>query len=130
MDAVEKRIIRHFEVITAGNAPVPSLMLLQGPSFHGHLFSVYIELEKPVSQTEFAKALSGEHVTLAQSPEDSPSNVNAAGQEGILLSVRRDARHENGIWLWAAADNLRVLATSAVECAETMMAARPKGKVQ
>jgi hypothetical protein len=32
--------------------------------------------------------------------------------------------------LWAAADNLRIAAATAVECAETMAATRPKGKIQ
>jgi hypothetical protein len=44
--------------------------------------------------------------------------------------VRRDSERENGFWLWAAADNLRLLANTAVDCAEMLMAARPKGKVQ
>ena len=32
--------------------------------------------------------------------------------------------------VWAAADNLRVAATNAVECAETMTPTRPRGKIQ
>jgi aspartate-semialdehyde dehydrogenase len=130
METVQQRIIRHYRKITAGQGVVPSLMLLQGPSFHGHAFSIYLELDQPLSEGDFAQALAGEHVTLARLAEDSPSNVNAAGQEGILLSVRRDTENENGFWLWAAADNLRIVADSAVECAESMAAARPKGKVQ
>jgi aspartate-semialdehyde dehydrogenase len=105
-------------------------MLLQAPSFHGHTFSVYIEFEAAVSQGDVEGALAGEHMTMARQMEDAPSNVNVAGQDGILLSVRRDAQNANGFWLWAAADNLRVIGMTAVECAETMMAARPKGKVQ
>jgi aspartate-semialdehyde dehydrogenase len=62
--------------------------------------------------------------------EDSPSNVNSAGQGDILISVRRDASQDKGFWLWAAADNLRIAATTAVECAESMAASRPRGKIQ
>ncbi|HYH01196.1 MAG TPA: Asd/ArgC dimerization domain-containing protein [Terriglobales bacterium] len=130
MESVEARILRHFKKITAEGAVVPSLMLVQAPSFHGHAFSVYIETDDPASAGDLAQALTGDHVTVARVAEDSPSNVNAAGQEGILVSVRRDAERENGFWLWAAADNLRVIANTAVECAESLMAARPKGKVQ
>jgi len=36
----------------------------------------------------------------------------------------------NGVWIWAAVDNLRVSALTAVECAESMMASRPTGKIQ
>jgi aspartate-semialdehyde dehydrogenase len=130
METVEDRILRHFDKVTDGAVVAPSLMLLHGPSFHGHIFSIYVELEKPPESDDFESALAGDHVTLTQSADESPSNVNAAGQEGVLLSVHRDAQREEGIWLWAAADNLRIVADTAVACAETMRAARPKGKVQ
>jgi hypothetical protein len=62
--------------------------------------------------------------------EDVPNNVSAAGQGDILVSVTRDASRENGMWLWAASDNLRVAVLTAVECAETMTASRPRGQIQ
>ena len=62
--------------------------------------------------------------------EESPSNVNAAGQEQIQVFVRHDAQNPNGFWLWAASDNLRIAALTAVECAESMIASRPRGTVQ
>lgn len=130
LETIEQRIARHFRKITEDETTVPSMMLVQGPSFHGHVFSVYIEFERALEITDVVQALSGEHVTINCGIEDAPTNVNVAGQEGILLTVRQDAQRENGFWLWAAADNLRVMGASAVECAETMMAARPKGKVQ
>ena len=39
-----------------------TLMLLQAPIFHGHGFSVYIELENKVSAGDFTQALVGEHI--------------------------------------------------------------------
>ncbi len=129
LETVEHRIARHFKEITGGRISVPALMLLQGPSFHGHAFAVYIELEHAPT-TEFAQALLGEHTVLAEAAEDAPSNVNAAGQDNILLTVRKDAQRENGFWVWAAADNLRLIAINAVECAESMATVRPRGKVQ
>jgi aspartate-semialdehyde dehydrogenase len=69
-------------------------------------------------------------VEIAQGFEDAPSNVNAAGQEQVQISVRKDPGHTNGLWVWAASDNLRVGAVAAVECAEGMIAGRPRGKVQ
>jgi aspartate-semialdehyde dehydrogenase len=130
LEMIEQRIARHFVKITDGEATVPSMMLVQGPSFHGHVFSVYIEFERALKAGDVVQALSGEHVSINGGIEDAPSNVNVAGQEGILLTLRQDAQRENGFWMWAASDNLRVISASAVECAETMMAARPKGKVQ
>ena len=72
----------------------------------------------------------GDHVTLASGADDAPTNVNAAGQAGIQVVVTPDANQPNGFWLWAASDNLRIAAASAVECAESMAAARPRGKIQ
>ena len=42
--------------------------------------------------------------------------------------AEEDAASPNGIWLWAAADNLRIAAITAVECAESMIATRPREK--
>jgi aspartate-semialdehyde dehydrogenase len=128
--SVEQRIQRHLRAIVAGRIPVPSLMLLQAPIFHGHAFSIYIELNRPVKLEQLSAALSGEHVEIAQGYEDSPSNVNAAGQEQIQVMLRNDPEHPNGFWLWAASDNLRISAIAAVECAEGLIAGRPRGKVQ
>lgn len=130
LDAVDERIRRHFRTIVHGKVAVPSLMLLQAPIFHGHAFSLYIELERPAKLEEVSAAIAGDHVEVSQGGEDSPSNVNAAGQEQIQVFVRRDAEHSNGIWLWAASDNLRIAALAAVECAESLIAGRPRGKVQ
>jgi aspartate-semialdehyde dehydrogenase len=130
MEALERRVIGHFKRITAGQAPLPSLMLLQVPSFHGYLTSIYVEFESPVSLGDFSQALTGEHVDIVLHADDSPSNVNAAGQDNILLTVRRDSQRDHAFWLWAAADNLRLTALTAVEAAESLAAARPQGKVQ
>jgi aspartate-semialdehyde dehydrogenase len=107
----------------------PSLFTLQAPVFHGHAFSIYLEMEKPVVIGEFSEALAGEHVVVTN-PEETPNNVSAAGQGDILVAVRADDTSKNGVWLWAVTDNLRVAALSAVECAETLTASRPRGQIQ
>lgn len=130
LETVEHRIVRHLEKISADRIATPALMLLQAPSFHGHAFALYLEYESALTVGEVAKVVAGEHVEITVEAEDSPSNVNAAGQNGVLVAVRPDALRPNGFWLWAAADNLRVLAINAAECAESIAAARPVGKVQ
>jgi len=129
LENIERRISDHYQRIAGKGAPQPALLLVQAPIFHGHAFSLYLEADKPVALADLAQALAGEHVTISQA-EDSPSNVNAAGQGDILVSLAHDDNHENGLWIWAAADNLRVAATTAVECAETMTPTRPRGKIQ
>jgi len=130
LEFVERRIGNHLRHLLGDRAPVPSLMLLQAPVFHAHTFSIYIELEKNTSLGDFAQAIAGDHVEITRTADDSPSNVNVAGKDEILVTIRRDAAHENGFWLWAAVDNLRLTAITAVECATILAAVRPHGKVQ
>jgi aspartate-semialdehyde dehydrogenase len=129
LEAVSQRIRKHY-LHVARDAPEPSLQVLQTPVFHGHGFSVYLEMERPVTLADFSQAMAGEHVVVSRSPEDAPTSVSAAGQGDILLSLSVDANHKNGVWLWATTDNLRVAALTAVECAETMTASRPRGQIQ
>ena len=127
---VEHRVRKHYQRIAGKDAPLPSLLLVQAPIFHGHAFAVHLETKDTVDIESVSQALVGEHVNITRSAEAAPSNVNAAGQGDVLVSIVPDANLTNGFWLWAAADNLRIAAATAVECAETMAATRPKGKIQ
>jgi len=127
---IETRISAHFEAVAGNHLPVPSLMLVQAPTFHAHTFSIYIQFDREIDQTALANALAGDHVSIIDAGEDGPSNVNAAGHGSVLVSLRRDARNASGFWIWAAADNLKVAAINAVECAATLSTMRPLGKVQ
>jgi aspartate-semialdehyde dehydrogenase len=128
--SVEASILRHYCKIAGDDAPQPSLMLLQAPIFHGHALAVFIEMENALDIPAFSQALAGDHITVPGEEEDLPSNVTSAGQADILVSVKSDPLQPNGAWLWAAADNLRISALTAVECAESMTATRPTGKIQ
>jgi aspartate-semialdehyde dehydrogenase len=130
LNSVEARVLRHYRMIAGADAPQPSLMMLQAPIFHGHALAVFLEMETSTDVSEFSQALAGDHVTIAGIEEDAPSNVSSAGQSDIQLWLRPDALQANGVWLWAAADNLRVSALTAVDCAESMTATRPTGKIQ
>lgn len=130
LGAVEALILRHYHKIAGDDAPQPSLLLLQAPIFHGYALAVFLETENIPDLPALSQVLAGEHVITPGPEEDSPSNVSSAGQGDILLSVKSDPAQPNGVWLWAAADNLRISALTAVECAETMTATRPTGKIQ
>jgi aspartate-semialdehyde dehydrogenase len=131
LDSLEARVRRHYQELAGADAPRPALMALQPPVFHGHTLSIFLEMEQVVDQEKLANVLAGDHVMLAGAEDDSqPSNVNTAGQGNIMVSVKAESSRSNGIWLWAAADNLRIAALTAVECAESMIATRPVGKIQ
>ena len=130
LDSVEGRILRHYQKIAGSNASQPSLLLLQAPIFHSHALAVFLEFASAVDIPALSQALTGDHVAIPGADEDSPSNVSSAGQADIQLWLKLDPAQPNGVWLWAAADNLRISALTAVECAESMTATRPTGKIQ
>jgi aspartate-semialdehyde dehydrogenase len=131
LDSLEARVRRHYEKLVGANALVPALMVLQPPVFHGHALAIFLEMEPGVDREKLSRALAGDHVTIAGADDDSqPSNVNTAGQANILVSLKSEAARPNGIWLWATVDNLRIAAITAVDCAESMIATRPLGKIQ
>jgi aspartate-semialdehyde dehydrogenase len=130
LDSVESRILRHYQKIAGDDAPQPSLLLLQAPIFHGYALAVFLEMENSSDVQSLSQVVAGDHVVIPGADDDAPSNVSSAGQGNILLSVRSDAVKPNGVWLWIAADNLRISALTAVDCAESMAATRPTGKIQ
>jgi len=130
LDSVEARVLRHYQKIAGEEAPKPSVLLVQAPIFHGHAVALYLEMAAAIDLEQLSQALAGDHISTPRPEEDSPSNVSSAGQADIMLSVKSDPTQPNGVWLWAAADNLRIAALTAVECAENMTATRPKGTIQ
>jgi len=135
LKAVEARIRRHYETLTAGHKPVPAVQVIHAPVFHGHTFLLAVELERPVEIAALEEALSGEHVDLVLEDTDSPSNLAATGQNDVLVRLRPEPGAPNPgivsrLWLWAAADNLRLNAQNAISCAVTLRRLRPHGAIQ
>lgn len=129
------RILRHYQALGDGRGPTLALQAIAAPVFHGHTFSISIELERPVNVAALEQALSGNHLDLVLEDTDSPSNLSATGQDDILVRLRpipgnRNPAEASRIWLWAASDNLRVFAQNALECALELRRLRPQGKVQ
>ncbi len=135
LGAEEARIRRHYEALGDGRWPRLALQVIHAPVFHGHAFSIAVELERAVDITALEEALGGEHVDLVLEDTDSPSNLAATGQNDVLVRLRaeKDGRNPNQaarLWLWAASDNLRLHAQNAVECALDLRRLRPAGTVQ
>jgi len=135
LGAEEARIRRHYLALGDGRWPALALQIIHAPVFHGHAFSIAIELERPVEIAALEEALGGEHVDLVLEDTDSPSNLGATGQNDVLVRLRPERDHRNPnlasrVWLWAASDNLRLQAQNAVECALDLRRLRPAGTVQ
>jgi aspartate-semialdehyde dehydrogenase len=131
LDTLESRVRRHYQKIAGMEAAQPALLAVQPPVFHGHGLAIFLEMAQSVDHEALSNALAGDHVTVAGAEDETqPSNVNTAGQGSILVSIKSEISRPSGVWLWAAIDNLRVAAITAVECAESITATRPVGKIQ
>jgi aspartate-semialdehyde dehydrogenase len=132
--AAEARIRRHYRELSQGRWPSMAIQVVLAPVFHGHAFSISVELERPVEVPTLEDALSGERVDLVLEDTDSPSNLAATGQNDVLVRLRPEVPARgtaiSRLWLWAAADNLRLSAQNAVACALDMRRMRPQGLVQ
>ena len=132
---VDARIRRQYNALAGRRLPSLAIQTVSAPVFHGHAFSIFVELERPVDVATLEEALSGEHVDLVLEETDSPSNLAATGQNDVLVRLRlepgaRNANESTRLWLWAASDNLRLHAQNAVECAVDLRRLRPQGTVQ
>ena len=132
---VDARVRRHYAALSAGRWAALALQVIHAPVFHGHAFSIAIELERPVELAALEEAMSGGHLDLVLEDTDSPSNLAATGQDDVLVRMRpeQDARNSSQVsrlWLWAASDNLRLQAQNAVACAMDLRRLRPQGTVQ
>ena len=133
--AVEARIRRHFVALTSGREPGLAIQVIHAPVFHGQTFAVAVEFERPVERVALEEALGGEHLDLVLEDTDSPSNLVATGQNDVLVRLRpepvgRNPNVVSRLWLWAAADNLRMQAQNAVACAMELRRLRPQKLVQ
>jgi aspartate-semialdehyde dehydrogenase len=130
LDSVEARVLRHYQKLAGDAAPKPSVLLLQAPVFHGYALAIFLEMAQGADVQQLSLALAGDHIAIPGAEEEAPSNVSSAGQGDIQVSIKSDVSQPNGVWLWAAADNLRIASLTAVDCAESMTATRPLGKIQ
>jgi aspartate-semialdehyde dehydrogenase len=135
LTAVEARVRRHFAILAGNRRSALALQVIHAPVFHGHTFSIAVELERPVETSMLEEALSGDHLDLVLEDTDSPSNLAATGQNDVLLRLRAEPGARNPaecsrLWLWAASDNLRLFAQNAVDCAMDLRRLRPQGTVQ
>jgi len=132
----ESLVRRHYAILSGDHLPELRMQLIYAPVFHGHTFSICIELAQPVPLSSIEDAFGADHLDLVLEETDSPSNLAAAGQNDVLIWLKPEPPVERLIgetsrfWIWAASDNLRITAQNAVDCALDMRRLRPLGKVQ
>jgi aspartate-semialdehyde dehydrogenase len=129
----EQRIRRHYAELSEGQLPALAMQIVQAPVFHGYVLSMLVDLANAASVADVEAALAGDHIDLVSASSDPPSNLSAAGQEDIMVRVRKDSGEEEKgtrFWIWLAADNLKLMAFNAIACATELGRLRPLGKVQ
>jgi aspartate-semialdehyde dehydrogenase len=107
----------------AGRTIMPAISVVHAPVFYSHAFMAYAEFRSiPVDKVLVAQLKrAGLKVSAADDP--APNNVNVVGEaRPVLGQPEPDLGIETGVWLWGAADNLRVPAATAVTIAEKLLA--------
>jgi aspartate-semialdehyde dehydrogenase len=125
MTQISSTIRRHL-IAVAGNALASSIsfQLVQAPVFHAYTMSVYAQLPANTETAAVRHALHGGLVHLTNPHEEAPTNQSIVEEQGIAIALTEDAAETNtrGLWLWMAADNLKLAARHAVACAEELAA--------
>jgi len=120
---VRSEVARYLAGYLAGRAPVPAIQLVQAPVFYGYAFAAYAELATAVPPETLDVGFAGLGVKVAAPGDAAPTNVSVAGESEIHLArIEPDPNVAGGVWLWGAADNLRLAATNAVRIAEELVA--------
>jgi aspartate-semialdehyde dehydrogenase len=115
-------IARDVAAYLAGRAPVPAIQLVQAPVFYGYAFAAYAEFESAQPPEQLEAAFSNLGVKVSAPGDRAPSNVSVAGESQIQLArIQPDRNVSAGVWLWGAADNLRLATTNAVRIAEELL---------
>jgi aspartate-semialdehyde dehydrogenase len=100
---------------------LPALRLIQVPVFFSLAFSLYVETAEPATPEAVGHALAGDRIHVRRTTETAPSPVEATETGDILVdAVVAESNHSSGLWIWAAADNMRLAAVNAVEIAENL----------
>lgn len=119
LEEIEHRIERHTASLLSRwpGLPMPSLRLIQAPVFHGHSFSIWVELDVDVTAEALTRALASHSVDVRA--DEPPSNANIAGQSGLSVgAVQADSNNPRAFWIWMVTDNLRLAAENAVAVAK------------
>lgn len=107
----------------AGRIVMPSIALVQAPVFHAYAFTAYAEFKNSVATDTLVDRLTEAGMKVAAADDPPPTNVSVAGEaRPVLGRPEPDPEIATGIWLWGAADNLRVPAATAIAIAEKLIA--------
>jgi len=120
---MRSQIARGVARYLSGRIASPAIQLVQAPVFYGYAFAAYTEFPGSVSLATVDEALAAAGMHVTDKSEPKPTNVSIAGETKIHIArAESDPNVSSGVWLWGAADNLRLAAANALRIAEELLA--------
>lgn len=120
---VEERIEKHLATLLdrSGGIPMPSFRVIQAPVFHGYTMSFWVEFDNAPSPPDVEETLAAAGIDVRGEDVTPPDNIGIAGQSGISVgSISADRNNGDALWIWLAADNLRLTAENAARLAQDL----------
>jgi aspartate-semialdehyde dehydrogenase len=119
---LETDLRQELKLLLAGVVPVPAIRVVQVPVFYSTALSLYVGTDSKVEAARASKAIDGKGVQLRRLTQPAATPIESVGSADILVDVvLPDGSEDSGLWLWAAVDDLRLAAKSAVEVAEQFL---------
>jgi aspartate-semialdehyde dehydrogenase len=120
---MRNEICKRIAAYLGARLPLPAVQLIQAPVFYGYAFAAYADLPLSVDLAAIDAALFAAGMHVVGKSEAKPTNVSVAGEAKIHIAhAEHDAGVGSGVWLWGAADNLRLAAANAMRIAEELLA--------
>jgi aspartate-semialdehyde dehydrogenase len=121
--SLEERIEKHLATLLdrSGDIPMPSFRVIQAPVFHGYTMSFWVEFADAPSPLDVEETLTAAGIDVRTEDVTAPDNIGVAGQSGISVgSIAADRNNGDALWIWLAADNLRLTAENAARLAQEL----------
>ncbi len=107
--------------VTGGSYPL-SVEVLLTPVFHCHGVMAHVTLARGAVRGDLLASFEGQDGVRIGAAGETATQVDRAGQSGMLLSGIHPATGGSSYWIWAVADNLQAgTALNAVRIAETLL---------
>src|SRR5882724_4220603 len=120
LESTVQRIRAEVRACLGKKVALPAVQVLHAPVFYGATFSVCAAVDVLGAQ-KIAEVCRQAEFVIVPEGEAGPSNVSVAGEKSIFLAQpEADPSGIRAIWLWGAADNIRLPAWNAVKLAEKL----------
>jgi aspartate-semialdehyde dehydrogenase len=121
--SVRTRISLDAALYLKGRAASPAIQLIQAPVFYGSSFSASAHFAGPADIPRLEAAIRNVGIEVTKSGQAPPGNVSVVGESVIRIGPPiPDPAVSSTLWVAGAADNLRLVATNAVQIAEEILA--------